>query len=121
MSEWHFTYEGEPIPKGRPRAMVVGSKPRMYTPKRTKDAEEDFANQFKAEVVGGPFPLSGPVRVAMLFRTKSQTVDLDNLIKTVWDSLNGIAWEDDKQIVHVRADIVRGVTDPSTDLTIIWS
>lgn len=36
------------------------------------------------------------------------------------DSLNGVAWEDDKQIIHVRADIVRGVKDPSTDLTIIW-
>jgi len=29
--------------------------------------------------------------------------DIDNLIKTVLDGLNGVAWEDDTQVVKVEA------------------
>jgi hypothetical protein len=53
MNAWHFVHDGEPIPKGRPRTTRTGH---TYTPKRTADAESALANQFKAEVVGGPRP-----------------------------------------------------------------
>jgi len=117
MSEWHFVYEGEPIPKGRPRTTRTGH---TYTPKRTAEAEADLAKQFKAEVVGGPFPLSVPVEVVASFYTKSKTADLDNLLKLTLDALNEIAWKDDKQVVSIQAKVFRGVKKPATELTIIW-
>jgi Holliday junction resolvase RusA-like endonuclease len=32
-----------------------------------------------------------------------QVIDLDNLIKSICDSLNGIAWVDDKQVTEIMA------------------
>jgi hypothetical protein len=30
--------------------------------------------------------------------------DIDNYIKTIMDGLNGVAWDDDKQVFHVVAE-----------------
>jgi Holliday junction resolvase RusA-like endonuclease len=43
--------------------------------------------------------------------------DLDNLIKTVLDALNGIAYTDDKQIVRLGATKAYG-TDPKILISI---
>jgi Holliday junction resolvase RusA-like endonuclease len=40
--------------------------------------------------------------------------DVDNLCKTVLDALNRIGYRDDRQVVHLRADVVRGSDDPFT-------
>lgn len=117
ISEWRFVHNGEPIPKGRPRMTKEG---RTYTPKRTANAESELAQQFKAEVVGGPFPLSCPVAVVARFFTRSKTADLDNLVKLCLDSLNALAWNDDKQVTEIHATIERGVKQPMTELTIRW-
>lgn len=50
-------------------------------------------------------PTSAKASVAIQFYIhKGQTPDIDNLIKAILDGLNGIAWQDDKQVVKVIAE-----------------
>lgn len=114
---------GEPQPKERPRARVMGKSARIYTPAKTRKAEERIALLWgdlpcvpKGEPVAvtlnayhqrpqahrltsGSLSKSG---LASLLPTKRP--DLDNIIKLVLDGLNGKAYEDDSQIVSLFAD-----------------
>lgn len=59
----------------------------------------------------------GPVRVAILFHPRANKdgsasksrLDIDNVIKVALDALNGLAYNDDKQIVAVSAEIAAPV------------
>jgi len=84
---------GNPIPKGRPR--IVGRH--AYTPRRTKDYEtlvRDLAGlEWKRE------PSRARLAMTLKFwRENRRLCDLDNLVKSALDSLNGIVFEDDSQI-----------------------
>ncbi len=112
----NFTVPGEPVPKGRPRVC----NGRTYTPKRTLQAEQAirvYALQAKVR------PLQGPVCIDMWFfltRHKNgheRRVDLDNLVKTVMDALNVVAWIDDSQVVRIGASKV--VDSPNAPRTVI--
>lgn len=79
----------------------------------------------------GAKPLSGPVFVQVRFtflvpndwakkgspRWRPHDPDMDNLEKLLWDSLNGIMWEDDCQIVKLEAEKVYGFIE-GTVLTV---
>lgn len=96
-------------PKQRPRHLKNGH---TYTPRETKEYEELVAWSYKAQTDGYVF--KGPLTVTMLFtfvKPKSAkrdypTVrpDIDNIIKSVTDGLNNIAWEDDSQICRLIAE-----------------
>jgi Holliday junction resolvase RusA-like endonuclease len=45
--------------------------------------------------------------------------DLDNLIKAVSDSANGVLWKDDKQITQIHAEMVREDADPRTEIEVV--
>ena len=99
----------KPIAKGRPR---LGRRGRVFTPQRTLDAEAAIAAAWD-----GP-KFDGPVKLKVVFHYDSMEVtvekypdggsrlrgDVDNYLKTVMDGLNGIAWEDDKQVFAVEAE-----------------
>ncbi len=99
----------KPVAKGRPR---LGRKGRVFTPQRTLDAEAAIA-----EAWDGP-KFEGPLRLTVVFSYDDMTVtvekypdgtsrlrgDVDNYIKTVMDGLNGVAWEDDKQVLLVTGE-----------------
>ena len=51
----------------------------------------------------GVEPLRGPVAVTMHVYRARKAGDLDNKIKCLFDALNGIAWEDDSQVVELHA------------------
>ncbi len=117
-----FTIYIEPKPKLRPRFFARGNFRGTYTPKKTKDYEQELA--LKCLPYKPPVPLSSALKVTLTFgmpipksfsKKKRQAIvdgilhhtkkpDLDNLIKAVCDSLNGIFFEDDKQIVSLSAD-----------------
>lgn len=48
-------------------------------------------------------PLGCPVVASLTFYRPRKTGDLDNALKVILDALNGIAWEDDSQIVEIHA------------------
>jgi len=105
---------GEPVPKGRPRVMVRGKFPIIYTPKATREAEESFIAQAVKYKLPGT-PPEGPISIIIRFykeRPKSKSKreihwtskpDLDNLVKLVLDALNKIFFKDDSQVVDITA------------------
>ena len=119
-----FSISVTPRPKGRPRATVRRGKSfaTIYTDTETRKYEaaiKSCAVMFMA----GRAPLEGPLSVSLRFRLqppKSMTKrlraavlageeaymgssDLDNYIKSASDSLNGVCWRDDVQIVRLFA------------------
>jgi Holliday junction resolvase RusA-like endonuclease len=107
-----YTFPGEPVPKGRPRH----DQGRWHTPTRTENAEKAIRWELKAQHA----KLTGePVRVELDFRCKSQTADLDNLVKLVLDACQGFLWANDKQVCQISAEVERGVSDPKTILHVV--
>ena len=107
-----------PTVKARPRFNT--STGRTYTPHTTKDFEEELAWKYKQ--AGGKF-YEGNLKVKLVFafvppkswskkkqkealegRIIPTKMDTDNLIKSVTDSLNGIAYTDDRYIYKVEAE-----------------
>lgn len=109
-----FTVPGPPTPKGRPRISKGG---RAYTPAKTRAAEAQVAWLCKAAMKGRK-PIPGPVAVSIKFVLPDRRVrDIDNLVKTVLDGCNRIAFDDDSQIIELRA-IKQFDGEPQTQVTI---
>lgn len=105
-------YEVPVVPcKRRPRAKRSGKNIHLYTPIETLQEENMVALAYKGS------KYSCPVRVVIhIFRClpkkrpkkvlKEADVykpDIDNIIKSILDGLNGIAYEDDRQVVEIMA------------------
>ncbi len=110
MKSYTLRVDSPPRSKGRPRVLPNG---RTYTPRATVKAEKVISDAW--EFAGFP-KLDGPLKVAIEFdkngmlitvqevqHNSSLRADIDNLAKTVLDALNGIAYGDDKQVVHLDA------------------
>jgi len=104
-----FDLPFKPKAKGRPR----GGKNGFYTDKATREYEELIAKTYK-ELNGYKFP--GNVMVTVTFMSDRIHVtilgvkeesklrgDVDNYAKSLLDGLNGVAYDDDKQVVSLRA------------------
>lgn len=112
-----FTVLGEPVGKGRPRFSTVTG--RAYTPTKTTNYENLVKLEYHAQCGGDPFPekvmlkmairayfaipksASKKARAAMI-TTEQRPVkkpDADNILKSVADALNQVAYYDDSQIV----------------------
>lgn len=92
---YHISIEGIARAKGRPRF----SHGHAYTPESTRTWEEFVAWTFQAKH-GSP-RLTGPVKVTAYFHQR--VADLDNLCKAILDGLEGVAYEDDRQVVELQA------------------
>ena len=121
-----FIVPGIPRPQGRPRAGRRGKHASVYKDEKSRTSEQTFLSlciQHRPDV-----PFTGAVNLKLKFvfpRPKNhfgtgrnnavlkesakwishtKTPDLDNLVKLVADSFNGIFWEDDKQIDNLTAE-----------------
>ena len=123
-----FTYHGEAVGKGRPRYSRRGEYVHTYTPQKTKNFEDAIRFEFMASnceampvydrevslkatvLVGVPIPKSYSKKRQALCRDRfiapSKKPDIDNILKSVFDALNGYAFADDVQIVRVYAEKV---------------
>lgn len=123
-----ITIPGEMRGKGRPRFGTAGGQARAFTDSKTRNAEAWVRSRAADAWVGAP--LVGPITLQMSIgvavpaswskRKRADALagaiwptskpDLDNVLKLVGDALNGIVWQDDKQIV--RAEVVRRYVEP---------
>ena len=110
MNTTKFTVEGKPQPKERPRKNKQGG---FYTPQKTKDYESIVGWSARSVYKGNPNENPMFVTLNIYFRLPKKTknkegdwcmknVDVDNIAKSVLDGLNGIVWDDDKQVVDLR-------------------
>lgn len=109
-----FTVAARPVPMARPRVV----RGHAYTPKRCADYKKLVAAAAR-EAMRGKELMTGAVQVRLWFHFQipkswragkvlaarhgiyphTARPDLDNLYKAVTDSLNGIVYKDDSQIV----------------------
>ena len=113
-----FTVYGIPKGKARPRFVRTKKGVRTYTPKSTETYQNDvlsaYMDKCQGEKLNGQIwarmtayftiPKSVPKkhRAGMIWYDKKP--DVDNIAKSVLDALQGIAYDDDKQIVTLIID-----------------
>ena len=118
-----LTIPGEVVGKMRPRATARNGFARVYTPKETINYES-YVKALFAQKYPGFVPMDGPIQMnllivrgiptsvskkkkdMMMFNEIKVTVkpDIDNVIKTICDALNGLAYIDDKLIAKLCAE-----------------
>lgn len=116
MKDYIFKIPGQPRGKGRPRFTKNGH---AYTPESTRIYEEEiqlrYKEKFGDDMLGGniavevfinkePASYLGKKRYNELLGTYCNIKpDTDNVVKAVLDALNGLAYEDDKNVVELYA------------------
>ena len=131
-----ITIPGNPIAKKRPRFVRRGKFNMTYNAQET---EEGLVIVQAMQQMNGVKPICGPVDVFISFRIgrprshygtgKNSNVvkqsapewpikkpDIDNAVKFYLDCLNGIAWQDDAQVVGLRS--IKSWGDPETVIMI---
>ena len=118
-----MTIDLEPIPWQRPKTRVVKGWVQHYSPQKTQKYEKSVAEIYKQKSGGAYWEKNEPISVSLWFglpipksasKAKADAMfkgdikhtkrpDLDNLTKAVLDGLNGVAWADDSQIMHINA------------------
>ena len=114
-----FTVEGKPIGKGRPKFGIRNGRVNARTPDATV-LYENFVRLSYQNQCGYRFPDDAPLKMEIdsfyqipasesnkrkeLMRANTirptKTPDCDNVLKAIADSLQGIAYRDDKNIVE---------------------
>lgn len=114
MKRISFSVPCEPVPQPRAKVSTRGGFARAYVDSKNPShaLKQAIREAFTGEKMQGPIACDLEFRFA---RPKSHTrkqrecgwhtgrVDIDNLQKLVFDALNGIAYDDDKQIAYVAA------------------
>ena len=116
-----FVIPGTPVGKGRPKFARRGNFTVAYTPEKTASYENLVKLAASGAMAGRP-PMEGAADVSIaLFVTPpaswsqkkqrsallghlfpTSKPDMDNVIKGIFDAMNGIVWQDDKQVVSLR-------------------
>jgi Holliday junction resolvase RusA-like endonuclease len=116
-----FTVPGAPQGKGRPRAVKIGGFTRLAADKKTVAYEGLVAHAAQVAMAGRPLidqavacnvfidcevpaSWSGKKQRAALAGTVMPTTkpDADNVVKAIFDGLNGVLWRDDVLVVDLR-------------------
>lgn len=117
---WSRKYLGTRTIAVRPSKVIGKQRPkfgngRTYTPKQTEQAEAEILKAWRGKYGDAAAAFDGPVNVAISYqrelsksnplywagRSDLSVPDLDNVAKLVCDALNGVAWKDDRQIIHL--------------------
>lgn len=112
---------GEAKGKARPRTVWRNGFVQTFTPKASRDYEAKIRKAYKMQA-NYKFEKGTPVKMNLIIYvrvpksyTKAKTEmakqnqirplkkpDIDNIVKSVLDALNGVAYEDDCQVVELK-------------------
>ena len=142
-----FVIYGEPIAKQRPKVSVRNGYAHAYTPKETMLYENKVLMFYREEVKGTEYENKIPFEngklvemnlIAYFGLTKQdfgkkglnksgknkinrkycdKKCDIDNVVKIVMDALNGICYNDDKQVVKITASKVYTLEQPRVEVS----
>lgn len=127
MSKVELTILGTPVGKQRPKVSMANGVVRTYTPTKTMNYETLIAHEYMCKYKGQVFAINEPIyaivkayfglnkgdygkkglnksgreKIEKGFATTH--IDIDNILKSVFDALNKVCYPDDKQIVSVIA------------------
>ncbi len=133
MKKTEIFFPFEPVSKGRPRFF----RGHAYTPKTTQEYEKNISEYYQSQtddfyetaikvklVFNMPIPKSTTKKnrqliAAGMIKCTKHTGDADNLAKAILDSLNGLAYDDDRLITKLTI-IKQYATDNNvgTEMTI---
>lgn len=118
---------GNPKGKERPRTtMTQAGKMRTFTPRTTIGKQQEVGWAIKADMqergfAGDPDELHAFEVIVRIHecRPAGHQVDGDNVLKLVLDALNGIAFQDDRQVTDMAVKICdRNARTPRTEITV---
>ena len=136
MNKVELVILGDPVGKQRPKVSMANGVVRTYTPKKTMNYETLIAHEYMNKYQKRMFDINEPIRANVIVyfglnkgdygkkglnksgREKIDNVfatthiDIDNVLKAVFDALNSICYPDDKQIVEVFAQKVYTTDTP---------
>lgn len=120
--EIFFTVPGAAVPKGRPKFARRGNFTVAYTPEKTVNFENLVKSRADDAMNGQEMhmgPVSANIVIALPVPTSwskknkeaallghiapTKKPDSDNVIKAIFDAMNGIVFKDDSQIVVLSA------------------
>lgn len=116
-----FEVPGVAQGKGRPKFTRNGPFVRAYTDKKTV-SYENLVKVYASNAMWGRPPMTGPVRMAIQIKVvppaswskkkrelalsgqnpPTSKPDIDNVIKAIFDAMNGVVFVDDKQVFDVH-------------------
>lgn len=114
--------KGKPLGKGRPRLGRYST----YTPEKTKNYEEYvklcYMNKYNIKQTPTEKPLKAKItaffevptsyskkkKKELIGQPHTTRPDIDNIVKIILDSLNGLAYKDDNQIAKLEVEKVYG-------------
>lgn len=103
MDKTSFVVPGTPVGKERARKGKNGT---FYTPTRTREYENLVAWEARMAHVGDTFP--GPVKLDLLIKSSKCRADTSNILKAIEDAMNGIVYNDDRQIMEIHIRRING-------------
>lgn len=116
MYRYNLEINTRPFPKERPR---LCRNRLVYTPIKTRNFENMIAYEWKKKYKN--LILKGAVKLDLVFVFKkaktckktlhTQRPDIDNLLKSILDGLNKVAFVDDCQVVELNSKKVFSDTD----------
>lgn len=133
-----FTVPGVAVAKGRPKFARRGQHITTYTPEKTvsfenlvKDRADNAMKSQRMTMTNGPvqaivniylpIPKSWPKKFKEMALAgqvgMTKKPDMDNIIKALYDAMNGIVFKDDSQVVFSMTRKIYSTT-PYTEVTI---
>lgn len=127
----HINIPGKIVGKQRPKFSRQGNFVKTYTPEKTVNYEnwvkmcwmqseqEKLSGNIIAVIVARfliPQSYSNKKRKELNEKPCPKKPDCDNIAKSILDALNGIAYDDDAQIVDLSVSKVYSATEEGVDL-----